>query len=125
MKKNFIKTIFLLIIITLMTGCSNVLQRVDFKELEEKIKNKESFILLISQESCSHCEDYTPKIKKVLKNNNLEAYNLNITYVSEEDFNKFKEIFEFEGTPTTIFIKDGEEQKNTRLVGNVSEKKLK
>ena len=97
----------------------------DFKELEEKIKNKESFILLISQESCSHCEDYTPKIKKVLKNNNLEAYNLNITYVSEEDFNKFKEIFEFEGTPTTIFIKDGEEQKNTRLVGNVSEKKLK
>ena len=125
MKKNFIKTIFLLIIITLMTGCSNVLQRVDFKELEEKIKNKESFILLISQESCSHCEDYTPKIKKVLKNNNLEAYNLNITYVSEEDFNKFKEIFEFEGTPSTIFIKDGEEQKNTRLVGNVSEKKLK
>ncbi len=125
MKKNFIKTIFLLIIITLMTGCSNVLQRVDFKELEEKIKNKESFILLISQESCSHCEDYTPKMKKVLKNNNLEAYNLNITYVSEEDFNKFKEIFEFEGTPTTIFIKDGEEQKNTRLVGNVSEKKLK
>lgn len=125
MKKNFIKTIFLFIIITLMTGCSNVLQRVDFKELEEKIKNKESFILLISQESCSHCEDYTPKIKKVLKNNNLEAYNLNITYVSEEDFNKFKEIFEFEGTPTTIFIKDGEEQKNTRLVGNVSEKKLK
>ena len=83
MKKNFIKTIFLLIIITLMTGCSNVLQRVDFKELEEKIKNKESFILLISQESCSHCEDYTPKMKKVLKNNNLEAYNLNITYVSE------------------------------------------
>ena len=39
---------------------------ITFSELKEKINNKESFILLISQESCSHCAEYKPVLKKVL-----------------------------------------------------------
>lgn len=125
MKKKFFKTIVLLIVITLLTGCSSSLKRVDYDELEKMVKDKKSFILLISQDGCSHCEAYAPIIKKVLKENELTAYNLNITYISEEEYNKLKEKYsDFQGTPTTIFIKDGEEQKDARLVGDVSKNKL-
>lgn len=118
------KILVLLIAIVLLTGCSNNLKRVSYNELEKMIENKETFILEISQDGCSHCEEYKPTITKVLKDNNIEAYNLNLTYINKKDFNKFNDKYAFSGTPTTMFFKNGKEIFSSRLVGNISSSKL-
>lgn len=91
---------------------------ITFSELKEKINNKESFILLISQESCSHCAEYKPVLKKVLTKHDLYAYELQINKLSTKESAELKDIANTSGTPTTIFIENGTETNtSTRLVG--------
>lgn len=122
--KKTLKVLLVVISLLLLTGCKNNMERITYSDLEDKIKNKDTFIMEISQDGCSHCEEYKPVIDEVLKDNKLKAYNLNITYVSEKDYNKFDKEYEFEGTPTTMFFKDGKEVLSSRLVGTVSKSKL-
>lgn len=96
-----------------------------FDELQKKVDNKESFILLLSQTTCSHCAEYKPVLKKVLTKYDLVAYELSIDLLSKEENAKLKDIANNSGTPTTVFIVDGEEQNTAhRLVGTTSESKL-
>lgn len=125
MKKIFIKIPLFLIAILLLTGCQNTLKRVGYDEIKDMIDKKETFILEITQDGCSHCEEFTPRLKTILKDNNLEAYNLNISYISESDYNKFNEKYTFEGTPTTMFFNKGKEIVSSRITGSISDKKLK
>ncbi len=125
MKKIFIKIPLFLIAILLLTGCQNTLKRVSYDEIKDMIDKKETFILEITQDGCSHCEEFTPRLKTILKDNNLEAYNLNISYISESDYNKFNEKYTFEGTPTTMFFNKGKEIVSSRITGSISDKKLK
>ena len=125
MKKIFIKIPLFLIAILLLTGCQNTLKRVGYDEIKDMIDKKETFILEITQDGCSHCEEFTPRLKTILKDNNLEAYNLNISYISESDYNKFNEKYTFEGTPTTMFFNKGKEIFSSRITGSISDKKLK
>ncbi len=122
--KKTLKVLLVVISLLLLTGCKNNMERITYSDLEDKIKNKDTFIMEVSQDGCSHCEEYKPVIDEVLKDNKLKAYNLNITYVSEKDYNKFDKEYEFEGTPTTMFFKDGKEVLSSRLVGTVSKSKL-
>ena len=125
MKKIFIKIPLFLIAILLLTGCQNTLKRVSYDEIKDMIDKKETFILEVTQDGCSHCEEFTPRLKTILKDNNLEAYNLNISYISESDYNKFNEKYTFEGTPTTMFFNKGKEIVSSRITGSISDKKLK
>ena len=123
MKKLIILT--LIVISTIMfTGCSNnnVINEINFDELEEKINNKDSFILEIIQTGCSHCEEFSPRFKAVLKTNNLEAYSLNIYNLNNEEREKFNDLITISGTPTVIFFEKGKEE--NRISGAVSNKKL-
>ncbi len=125
MKKNIIRVFLIFIITILVTGCSSNLKRISYNDFKEMLNNKENFILIVSQEGCSHCEEYSPRIKKILKENSITAYNLNITYISKSDYNKFKEEYNFKGTPTTFFFKNGAESITSRLTGSVSDTKIK
>ncbi len=89
-----------------------------FNELQEKVNNKETFILLLSQSDCSHCAQYKPILKKVLAKHDIYAYELEIDKISKEDNAKLKDIANTSGTPTTIFIENGSEANtSSRLVG--------
>ncbi len=93
---------------------------ITFSELKEKINNKDSFILLISQEQCSHCAEYKPIFKKVLAKHNVYAYELKLDKpkLSKKEVAELKDIANTSGTPTTVFIENGEETNtSTRLVG--------
>lgn len=122
--KKFISLLVIVCSLFLITGCSNNVKTIGYDELSDLIKNKETFILEVSQDGCSHCAEYKPIFEDVLKENKLKAYNLNITYISEEDYNKFDKKYEFEGTPTTMFFKDGKEVLSSRIVGTTSKTKL-
>ena len=101
------------------------LVELNFNELEEKLNKKESFILVITQTNCSHCAEYKPVLKQVLADYNITAYEIDETKLSEEDNNKLKEIANVSGTPTTIFIENGEEQNtSSRITGSASRNKI-
>ncbi len=94
-------------------------------DLEAKIENKESFILVISQTGCSHCEQYLPELDRTLKEINLEANVLNITNLNTEEKITLSKYANFSGTPTTLFFTDGEETSLNRIIGYASKAKIK
>ena len=98
---------------------------IKFSELQKKVDNKETFILVYTQESCSHCMMYKPTLKEVLYENNIYAYELQTNKLTKEEAAKLKDIANADGTPNTIFIKDGQEiSTNVRLVGNQPESNI-
>lgn len=95
-------------------------------ELEEKISNKESFILVITATYCSHCAEYKPILSEVLTEYDIVAYYIEQDKLDKEtELPKLKEIANISGTPATIFIKNGaEESTSTRLSGNQPKSKI-
>ncbi len=124
MKNQKGKLAIILAIIFLMTGCKSHLERIDYQDLKEKVKQEETFILEITQENCSHCEEFTPRFKSILDTYQIKAYNLNLTYLSKDDYDELNQDYNIEGTPTTIFFKKGKEMISSRINGSTSDKKL-
>lgn len=96
-----------------------------FDELQKKIDNKDTFILVLTQTSCSHCIEYKPTLKKVLAEYDVYAYELPIDKLDKKEIAKLKDIANASGTPATIFIEEGAE-KNTssRLYGAQEKSKI-
>ena len=93
--------------------------------LKEKIDDKDSFILIISKDNCSHCISYLPVANKVAKEYGIKFYDISTTNLNDEEKTYLRNIANISGTPTTIFIINGEEKStNNRLVGEVKEYRL-
>lgn len=135
--KKLLKYFTLFIIpLVFIIGCENTsknenekaqneehLKTITYDELKEKISNKDTFILEVVQTGCPNCTEFTPVFTKVLEENNIVAYSINLTnFDKDEDFNAFQEEYNVSGTPTVIFFKDGSETSTMRrLVGNQDE----
>ena len=101
------------------------LREIKYNQVEKKIENKESFVLLLSQTTCSHCKDFKPKLARVANKYKVTIYYLETDLLNEEDSTELKSYFNFEGTPTTIFVIKGEEKTAaTRITGDVTEEKI-
>ena len=126
MKKK-IKYLLIGIFIVFLTGCGNstsTITEIDYSKLEDLIDSKESFILEIVQTGCSHCEEFSPRFKAVLKTNDLTAYSLNLYNLTEEDTKKFSKLTtSVSGTPTVLYFKDGKETSH-KINGAVSNEKI-
>ena len=101
-----------------------------YKELEEKINNKESFVLIYTQSTCGICHEFKPTLKKTLAKQNFYGYEIVLDKLDKAERAKLNDIANVSGTPTMIFIKDGQEINSShRLVGARTEdeivKKLK
>ena len=91
---------------------------ISFKELEKNLEKKETFILVITQKNCSHCAEYQPVLKEVLAENELVAYEIEQTSLTDAELAKLKDIASISGTPTTVFIEEGQEKSTaTRIKG--------
>ncbi len=103
----------------------NHLIQLTYKELNKKIKNKDSFILVATRTDCSHCATYKPVLKQVLLDYNLTAYEISVDKLTDEESAKFKDIANVSGTPTTLFIENGEETTSSnRIVGYVNSNRI-
>lgn len=134
--KKIIKLFSLfLVLVSFVVGCKDeaktnntngldekVLISVSYDELNEKLENKDTFILEVVQDGCHNCTSFTPKFEKVLDEYDLVAYTLNISIIDANDSDKFLKEYNVDGTPTVIFFKDGKETSTLkRLVGNKDE----
>lgn len=97
---------------------------ISLNEVVNKIEDKESFILYIKQTDCEHCKTFTPNFISVLSQNNIEAYSLNISNLSEDENTTYSELFDVEGTPTVLFFNDGNESL-IRIEGEQTKAKIK
>lgn len=125
MKK--IKYLLLVLLVgVIFTGCGkNNLKTISFNELNKKLENGESFFFEVVQDGCSHCANFTPKLKEVLNEYDVIGYQLNLTDLTEENYKIFNSMFDVDGTPTTIFIVNGKEVSLLqRIDGDVSKEKI-
>ncbi len=104
---------------------NNYLVELNKNALQEKIDNKDSFILVVSREGCPHCAEYLPVLRKVLENNKVTAYLVDIAKFSKEDRTYLNSIANVSGTPTTLFIEKGEEKSVVnRIVGSTDRRSI-
>ena len=98
----------------------------NYNEIIDKVNNKDSFVLCVSASDCIHCHDYKPKLKSIANKYNIDIFYTDVDTFSEENYERFKTEFSFDGsTPTTIFFNDGEEKTTaTRIEGDVSTEKI-
>ena len=126
--KKIMYILILLIIPILVTGCNknmSQIKSIKYSELEKKLENKETFILEIARDGCHNCESFTPKFNNILKKYNLKAFTINISNLTEEDNNKLTNLYNITGTPTVIFINDGQEISiSRRIIGDVEKDKI-
>lgn len=93
--------------------------------LKEKLENKDSFVLILSQDGCSHCEAYLKTVDKVISKYNVTIYDLNLSKLNNAQKNELSSLFSISGTPTTVFITEGEEKTSlNRIVGELEKDKL-
>lgn len=127
--KRMKKKIFLLGILLFafcLTGCSSGgIQSISYQEAAKKIENKETFMLEIVQTGCSACEDFSPRFNKILKENKITAYSINLSNLSDEEKTKLEEFANVNSTPTVIFYQEGEEESvSLRIIGAVNNQKI-
>lgn len=97
---------------------------ISLDEVVNKIDSEDSFILYIKQTDCEHCKAFTPDFISVLSENNVEAYSLNISNLSDEENETYSELFDVDGTPTVLFFNDGNESL-IRIEGEQTKAKIK
>lgn len=91
------------------------LHLLSYSDYQQKIDNKESFVVVLSRESCSHCANFMPVAKQFAEDKKLPMYYVDTDTFTEEDWNKFETSNTFLkknsgnwGTPTTIVLAGNE-----------------
>lgn len=101
------------------------LVEIKYSEVMKKVKDEDTFILLLSQTTCSHCAEFKPKLKRVSNKYKVYVYYLETDLLTEKEDKELKKLFNYNGTPTTIFVIYGEEKTAaTRINGDADEKKI-
>ena len=113
------KKLLICLMTILLVGCGNTkYTEINYEQLKQKLDNKDTFVLLLGSDTCSACASYEKTMTKVMKDTKVEIFYVNLHNLSEEDYSKIYSKFVVTSTPTTIFIKDGEETSTyNRIVG--------
>ena len=117
MKKILIIVISVITIFCL-TGCGGpkTYDEVIFEEVNNMIKDKEDFILMIGAESCSACKSYKIALDKIIEKYKLDIKYIDLDKLNEDEKADLQSNFYFNATPTTVFVEKGKE--TDRMVGN-------
>ena len=123
--------IFVLIIVVLLVNYANTPKpgsfiQLDYKALTKKVENKDSFILVTSKSTCSHCASYKPKIEAIVKEYGIDVYYIDYDNEDESTQKEFLDKFNLDGsTPITLFFKKGSEASVlNRIEGDLSSEKV-
>lgn len=128
------KLIFIIIGIIIVLGSTilifgnnkEYLHHITLENAVKKIENKETFILYIKQDQCSHCLEFTPIFEKVLGEYEIDAYYISLDDLATDEKTYTKDDVTINdlnititGTPTVVFIDKGTEtSKLNRIIGS-------
>ena len=115
------KKLLITILLVLLVGCSKGTYsepvEINYSDFESKVSSKESFVLFMWQEGCSHCEAFKPTLNEVVKKYDVLIYSINLSELEDKEYLKIENKTFIKGTPTMVYIKEGIVQSN-KLVGN-------
>ena len=87
------------------------LHLLSYSDYKKKIDNKEQFVVILSRESCSHCQNFIPVAEKFAKEKGLPMYYVDTDTFTSEEFGTFESTNSFLkknsgnwGTPTTVVL---------------------
>ncbi len=125
MKRVVLKIVILIMVTTMLVGCTKgSIINIGFEELNNKLENKDSFILVVAQEGCPHCQKYEETLNELISKYKIDIYVIDIAKFTESQKNIFTSSFTFAdglSTPTTIFVENGKETTTyDRIVGSSS-----
>lgn len=107
-----------------LTGCSKKMttyHEISYKEYTNKVNSEDSFPLVIGSSTCSACSMFKVTMDNFISNYQIEVFYIDISKLSEDDYNLLKAEVGFKSTPTTIFIENGKETSvYNRIVGSES-----
>lgn len=120
------KLILVLISLFLVVGCGTDLGDYDEISLEKfhaMIEEKQNFILYMGYEGCHYCQEFSPKLRKIIKKYDLDIKFLDVDSqkLTEEEYDNIENITSLSGTPTVVFVKEGKVKLFPRMVGNMDE----
>lgn len=140
------KIIVFILFIAMLTACNNTttneennnnnnnqreetkeysnLKQIDYKQFTQRVLYKDTFVLVGTQTSCSHCHSYKPVLNSVLSKYDIIGYELDFQKLDDETFDVALDALEIETTPQTLFFIDGVEQKKYRLDGEATAKEI-
>ena len=120
----------LLIFLFIKSGqTDNRIKKINYSEYKEIIKEDKYKIILLTNPSCIHCNNYKPFANYVAIENNLDIYDINLTTLTESEYNELHDKYtairnDFgEGnvpiirTPVTVITKNGGEV--TSILGDI------
>lgn len=104
---------FVVISLTLFTtACGNKLttyEEINYPKFNSMIGEKQSFVMFIGSTTCPHCDLYKETLNEVIKKYQVHVYYIDVSKLSSDENNKLKLIANYTGTPTTVFIENGQE----------------
>ena len=111
MKKLIIILMSVCAIFLLTTGCKNnklnSYSKLSYEEFNIKKENNDTFPLVIGSSTCSACASYEVVMKQFIENYQVEVFYIDLSELSEDEYNKLRIETSFKGTPTTVYYKDG------------------
>lgn len=120
------KKVFVILLLLLLVGCKKTTKRtyekfeleveenlvttktIDPEELERKINDKETFILLIVKTGCQACEAFYPEINKFISETHYVIYRAYHDRIKMYNHSINKDILKVHYTPMILVIIDGE-----------------
>lgn len=114
MKKILIITVILLLI----TGCSSShLKKINYKNFNKMIDNKETFVLLLI-DSDKEGATLRNNLLNIAKKNKIKTYYLDLTKLNDEEISNVKDIVYFEDNNLIVFINEG---KNNTVLSHITD----
>ena len=87
------------------------LHKLSYSEYQEKIDNNESFIVIVSRTTCSHCQSFMPVAEDFVNEEGLPLYYIDTDDFTEDEWTSlessntyFEENSGNWGTPTTLVL---------------------
>ena len=100
------KIIIAIFFIFIITGCtSNNYSKINYTDLMNKLDDKETFVILFNNGS-DDAKLLKNTLNKVLNDNNLNAYMIDSTKITQDEKNKLRPIISYEDL-SIVFIKEG------------------
>ena len=125
MKKiKYIALICLICLSFVMTCCGEkTLHIIDYQDLASKFKKEDTFVLYLGSSQCSHCMEFKPTLERVIADNSLDVYYIDLAKVSEEQYKEIAKKTGLEGTPTIVYVEKGvvDRDDDKRIVGTKDE----
>ncbi|MDL2212004.1 thioredoxin family protein [Erysipelotrichaceae bacterium OttesenSCG-928-M19] len=104
--KKIISYLTLFVLVITLAGCGS---SDPIANLDDKIEKKESFIALVTSETCSACQAYKPIVDEFKKEQaDASVLEISLDDIKDETIKSdFSIKYAVTGTPTTLFFKDG------------------